>query len=480
MRDPAPASPGRDSLKRLHKRADRVPRAAHALLLACILLPLLPALPLPTAEAQTGSGVTINVVSARSLGCSPDRVTQPDLRVRVLVNDAEALVTEKASDQADPVFGAHATLAVPTGARIRVEVHEAEPGGFFLLGTDWVDCDTAQGAGGHHNHTYGGGAAERIVARGDGPTAAEAIVIVGRPTAPAPTARVAGVGTTNATLAWTTPAGAQATGFRVAHAGVGAVIATLPPDATHAELTGLCDNQEYALRILRASDPWLLASPDVELTTANAAPKPARVLRADATAGNATVSWESATRHDVRAFEVHAAANAAFTPSASTLRGTADPGASTLTFPLRQGEAHVRVRTLDTGGLDASSPSFPLGAPAQEDTFPPLRDDCFTITVDGARTPTPATTTPTTTPAGTTPTGTTAATTPVGTTPPPTRATTEPTTTTTPTSRASDRDDGIGGVGDTAGESIPTWFFVTIALVLGVAVGGLLVALARR
>src|SRR4051794_40958266 len=105
---------------------------------AIILLLILLAL-VPVAPAQAG-GVTIDLVSARSLGCSPDFFTQPDLRVRVLVNGAVVLETTEATDQKEPLFAQVIRMTAALPFTLAVEVEEAEPSG--LASETFVACDT--------------------------------------------------------------------------------------------------------------------------------------------------------------------------------------------------------------------------------------------------------------------------------------------------------------------------------------------------
>lgn len=338
--------------------------------LGLLLLPL--AAPLASAAPTT---FTINVVSARSLGCSPDSWTEADLRVRVLVNNVPVLTTGEASDQREPTFGALVTTSAQLPATIAVEVDEGEPSGFF--GTTYVACSVAPGGATRAELVYNGGAAVAFRALGDGSKGAEAILVVGTgaPAAPSPT--VTTLSASSLRLDWANDASGQATGHRVASGGAGAVReATVSGNS--ATITGLCDNQEYTLRVIRDTATWRVSSADVEGKTANVAPYAPTVLKAER-AGN--VSLESRTLHDAARYEIHAAASASFAPSSSTLRRTITPFSNAFArsdatgVAFQASDAFVVVRLVDTGGLFADSAAFAIGAPARQETFG-LSDDC--------------------------------------------------------------------------------------------------------
>ena len=441
------------------------------------LLLLVPLLALAPAQASSHDALHVNVVSARSVGCSPDFFTSPDLRVKVYVNGALAVETVEAQDADEPLYASLTLVRTALPALVRVEVEEGEPGGFLGRGTSWKPCDAAPGVDRHLNVTVEG-PTQRVVARGDDADAAEAVVTVGRDAPAAPTLRVTNVTTTEARLAWS--GAPNATAHRVALPGYRGVLAVAGPGDATAVAAGLCDNRAYALRLVRDQGPWSVASPDAAFTTANAPPQPPRVLAAERNGSAVNVSWESPTWHDVASFEVHAGPTAAFAPSPGTLRGTASPSLFGPTarldgVALQPGDAFVRVRTLDTGGLNATSDALAFNAtqPATVTSVP----DCArpgSVTVSGGAAPPPATTTTTTAttpPTQTTTTSTTTTTTTtttVATTPPPTNGTT---TTTTTTTTPPPTDGGGGGIG---------WPYV-VAIALGAAaVGGVLVLAMRR
>lgn len=481
--------------RRASGRVHRRTAAGLALLVLTSSLVALGGLPATRAQGSGEVTFTVNVVSAVSLGCSPDRFTSPDLRVRVLLDGVEALVTPEASDQQRPVFGVLANFTRTLPVRVSVEVQEGEPGGFLLLSTTWVPCDTAEGTATVHELAYAGGVAERIVARGDGQNAAEAILVLGRAAPPAPAASVRNVTAGSAELAWDRPASnGSDTSHRVARGDAGEDLGAAPPGATHATLAGLCDGETYSVRVLRERAPWTVSSDDVTFTTPDVAPQAARILRADVAAGNLTVEWESATLHDVEAFEVHVGAKESFTPAAGSLRETRPPSAFSarqppVVTPLRESDRYVKVRTVDGSGLWNVSLAFVIGSPEQPPTLG-AAEDCSRIEVrppastpDGAPTaaptPTPTSGTPTTTtpPSPTTPTPTTAhGGAPGGSTSPDDDA---------PTNLLPKDDDPRLGTADAGKDEgildsrLGVLLLVTVGL-LGVAVGALVVLLLRR
>ena len=440
------------------------------LLAALLLTPLL-------AVAATAAGpetLFLNVVSARSLGCSPDSFTQPDLRVTVYVNGAVVLQTVEAQDESSPLFANLTSVQVALPAVVGVEVEEGEPGGFLGLGTSWVPCDAAPGDGARYNVTVEG-ATQRIVARGDGDNAAEAVVVVGRDAPAVPTLRLASATKDAATLAWS--GDANATGHRVARPLYRGVLGEAGPGDATATFTGLCDNAVYAARVVRDQGPWSVTSRDLVFRTANVAPQPTRVLVAERAEGNVSnVSWESATTHDVRAFEVHMSSSPAFAPNASTLRATVTPGPGLTprfearAVSLRAGDAYVLVRTVDTGDLNATSDAVAFDL--QQDGALAFAEDCSALgaatIAGGALPPTPPTkTTNATTTTTTTPTTSTTTTTTV-----PTQDTTAPSTKTEAPAPASvEGSSGLGGI---------AWPYV-VAIGLGAAaLGGVIVLAMRR
>lgn len=333
-----------------------------ALLFALLLAPLLASA--PTTGAQAPVDLWINVVSARSVGCSPDSFTSPDLRVLVFVNDAPAFETVKAQDQREPLYATLTRVSATLPARIRVEVEEAEPSGLF--GTTWVRCDTGQGTATSHTHTYAGGAPEAIVALGDGERAAEAVLAVGRVAPTLPEARATNVTATSATLSWALDLSGETTGYRIALAAPGPALATLGRGLASADATDLCDNQEHTLRVVRDAHPWAVAS-DVTFRTANVAPAAPRVLAARNEGGNLTVEWEASDLHDAARFEVLVGASREPTDVRATVDAEGTPfGSLRETVALRGGDAWARVRLVDTGGLSGVSEAYGVDAPARE------------------------------------------------------------------------------------------------------------------
>lgn len=357
--------------------------AGRALVALLLLVPLVA--PLGAAAPTT---FTVNVVSARSLGCSPDFFTSPDLRVRVLVNDVPLLTTPEASDQREPVFAFAAVASAQLPATIAVEVEEGEPSGFFGTQTTYVPCAVGPGGATRATFTYNGESVLGRTLRGEGDKAAEVVLVAGTnpPATPVPTATAT---TTSVTLQWAADATGQATGHRLARGGAGAPLQA-SVTATTATLSGLCDNEEQVLRVIRDTATWHVSSQDVRVKTANAAPWPPAVLSAQR-AGN--VSFQSRTLHDVERYEVHASSAASFTPSSATLRKTVPPPMVAFSartdatgVPFQAGDQFVVVRVVDTGGLAADSAGFALGAPArQEDAG--LRDDCTPPPAGGSGAP---------------------------------------------------------------------------------------------
>jgi hypothetical protein len=373
--------------------AGAVPRPAVAAF-ALLLVLLLPALPAVQAQGQVSFSVA--VLSARNLGCSSDDDRGADLRIQVRLNGDLILFTPEATDQEAPVYGVRADATTVLPARISVLVQEAEGPTPAFPGGSVYTCDVAQGEDLWFNGTYSGGAAERIVARGDGPLAAEVVLVVGTGAPASPQAAVLGVTASSATLQWTRAQGAAAVaGLRVARGAVGENLSILPVDTTSATLTGLCDNHAYAVRVVRDTPPWTLSSADATFTTSNVPPLAARVLRAETAGANLTVAWESRTLHDVGRYEVHVGPDAGFAPTADTMRGTLagskTEARSGLTVPHRAGDGFVRIRTVDSVGLSAISEAFAVGGPAAAPTSPAPTDACTAITVEapGATQPPP-------------------------------------------------------------------------------------------
>lgn len=374
--------------------------AVRALVAALVLLPLVA----PMASAAPVS-FTIDVVSARSLGCSPDTFTSPDLRVRVYVNGAEVFTTEKAQDQDSPLYGHAAVVSAELPVTIGVEVEEAEPGGFFGLGTSWVPCQTGPASATRGTFIYRGEAALQAVVRGEGDKAAEALLVVGTAPPATPAVTVGATTPASVTLRWGADPTGRATGHRVALGLAGARV-DANVGANEATLTVPCDNYAYAFRVIREAAPWYVTSADVSATSANAAPQPATVLSATRD-GNA--SFESPTTHDIARYEVHASSSASFTPSSATLRHTISSPSSAFAeqsaagIPFSASDTHVRIRSVDTGGLSADSASFAIGASARQGSIR-FGSSCVPTTTSAGSASWPTTTTSTAPPPSPTPT----------------------------------------------------------------------------
>lgn len=426
-------------------------RAAVALVLL-----LAPLAALPAAEAQSPVDLYLNVVSARSFGCSPDSFTSPDLRVRVLVNDAPAVTTDKAQDQRQPLYASLTRVRATLPARITVEVEEAEPSGLF--GTAWVACDVAPGAATRFTHTYAGGPPEEIVARGDDEKAAEAFLAVGREPPSLPSVRALDVNATSARLAWDVDLSGATTGYRLAREGPGPVLLSLGSDVASANLADLCDNHDYTLRLVRDAAPWHVFS-NATFRTPNAAPAAPRVLAATRDGANSSVAWEAADMHDAARFDILAGP----TQDPAQVRRSVTVGATSFaTFnesaPLQPGDAYVRVRLVDTGGLSSVSDAFAVGAPERESTTP------FARGCGPTATPGPTVLVPSPRPPAT------------------------PTVTVSPhgdwqgLEDPQRRDEVLAGVGKEAGEGalLPDWAVLLLVGALGVALGVIVVLALRR
>lgn len=423
------------------------------LVLALVLAPLAIA---PVA-AQAPTTFFVNVVSARSLGCSPDSFTAPDLRVVVYVNDAPLFTTEKAQDVRQPLYANLARASAVLPARITVEVQEAEPAGLF--GTSWVDCDVAQGAATRHTHTYAGGLADEVRAAGDGEKPAEAILVVGTQPPPAPVVTASTVGSTSATIVWDdTPA---ATGHALGANTSAPPAFTAAPDVRGATLSELCDNEPYTLRVVREAGAWRVAS-TVSFRTQNVAPSAPRVLSAARQDGNATIEWEAQDLHDAARFEILVGAGA----EPTAVRATVSAQDASFTkfsqvVALQAGDANVRIRLVDEGNLSSASPSFPINATPDSAGAPFARACAFTATA----LPTPARTTPT-------PTGTASST--------PTPAVSPPTASPTQTSPTPATSATGGASASSGGLLLPNWAILALVALVGVLLGAVIVLLARR
>lgn len=335
--------------------------AVRALIAVLILAPLAA----PLADAAPTS-FTINVVSTRSLGCSPDFFTSPDLRARVLVNGVAIGTTPEATDQAEPVYGWTITASANLPAVIGVEVDEAEPAGFFGTSTTYIACTLAPGNATRAQFTYNGETSLPLMARGDGEKAAEVVMVVGigAPSAPAVSFTTT---TSNATLSWNDDATGQATGHRIAYGSAGGILGSASA-ARNATVYGLCDNKDYTFRVIRDTPTWHVTSADVTLHTANAPPNPPTMLSAQ----GENVTFESTTTHDIARYEVHASWNASFTPSDQTLRKTITPTPLSYSrvdatgVPFTASDVYVIARAVDTGGLRADSLAFTRGSADRE------------------------------------------------------------------------------------------------------------------
>lgn len=319
--------------------------------------------------ASAAAAPVVNVLSAASLGCSPDSFTSPDLRVTVTVEGATVLQTAKAQDDAQPLYAAVGALGRAPPFEVTVVVEEAEPGGFLGLGTSWVLCDVWPGDGTAATFGYDG-TTRAVTARGDGDRAALVDLVLGDGAPPAPRVSVT-AGATWANVTWDADPSAQASGHRLALGGVGRVLAPVAAEAGTVRVDGLCDNQGYALRMIRDAAPWAVASEDVTFTTPNVPPAKPDVLAVQDDGKNLTVRWSTTTHHDLAAVEVHAGATAGFVPGADTLRASqAAPAAafdsSESAAPRRAGDAYVKVRIVDSGGLAAVSEARAVGTSASE------------------------------------------------------------------------------------------------------------------
>ncbi|HLE96010.1 MAG TPA: hypothetical protein VI997_01460 [Candidatus Thermoplasmatota archaeon] len=318
---------------------------------------VLVALGLVLVAAGAARALDVNVVEASSAGCSPDAWTDPDLRVTVRVGGIVVLQTEKAQDTEEPYFAVVAATTAAQGAKVSIEVEEAEPGGFLGLGTTWILCDVAPGSAAVLNLTWDGATMD-VLAIGDGSHAARARVVLGSGP-PAPKLEVA-AGAFSANLSWDADPTGAASGHRIGPGGnwfrpgrpLGASAGTL-------ELAPLCDNSEHTYRVVREAAPWAVGS-SITFRTLNAAPTAPRVLAAKANATNVSVAWESATAHDIAAYEVHAGP-AGFEVDAASRR--VDATQRNATFERRPGDIDVVVRSVDSGGLSATSAPFSIGEP---------------------------------------------------------------------------------------------------------------------
>ncbi len=370
--------------------------------LIAILVVVQLASPLAIAQGNDTSDLAINVVSAEDLGCSDDgSLAGPgDLRVTVSVDGHQRLQTVKAQDQEAPEYAAFTVVeAVELPATIHVVIEEAEPGGFFGMGTSWETCDASPDASTTYEATWEGDQQE-IVARGGGDRPAEAIVVLGPEAPDRPVLTEQATGTDQATLTWDTASADEITGHRLRWAPVGEVFHESGPEAGEHTVEDLCDNTPYTFQVLRDADPWHIASEPLEVTTQNKAPFAPVVLQADKTDGNLTVAWLMPTSHDLATIDLHAGTASTFQPDETTRLETYrgpfafQPVEVTVTDP-PQHVTHLRVTVTDTGGLSATSEAFAIGdeptdpqsVPESEDAECPGAADRIghTATLDEAR-----------------------------------------------------------------------------------------------
>lgn len=122
---------------------------AHAAVLLILVL-FTPSLVGTHVQAQDDSthGFGVNVVQAWDRGCSNDGWLSgdADLRVTVLMDGEKVFQTVKAQDQSAPYYAAFSWIShLRPPLNVSIKVHEAEPGGWFGMGTSWKECDTSPG-----------------------------------------------------------------------------------------------------------------------------------------------------------------------------------------------------------------------------------------------------------------------------------------------------------------------------------------------
>lgn len=325
-----------------------------------LLVPLL----VPFAGAAPSS-FFVNVVDAKSLGCSPDVFTAPDLRVRVYANDAVVLESVQASDQSSPLFAALATVQLAPPVKIGIEIEEAEPSG--LSGEKFIQCDAAPGSAVRFEASWNGSATQTFTATGDAQNAATARVVVGYDAPRAPTATVSQVTADGATLAWdavTTPD----VRHRIAGPDGGSALANVALGDSTFRLRDLCDDSDFAVRVIRDAGAWHVGSPEVRFHTLNAAPPTPVVMWAHVVNGTVDVQF-AGLPHDAASLEFHEGAGD-LVPSNATLVDalTFAPGAPVQSsgshnVAYRTGATSVVLVVRDQGGLSSRSESVSVAAP---------------------------------------------------------------------------------------------------------------------
>lgn len=299
-----------------------------------VLIALLAVAALPTPSvAHAGGGVVLNLLTGASHGCSPDQVTSPDLAARVWRGGSVIGETYKAQDSsASDWFAIFHLTDASVGQQVAIELREAEPGGFFLLGTSWLPCDVNPGPGAWLNVTLGGGA---FSATGDGAAAASVSGHSG--TGPHPSVgalTVADRTKTAITFTWTVDAADPADASQ-------RLLVSGRPDVAvgnserRATVSGLAEGEAYSVRLVRERAPWTAGTPPGIFYTL----PPSPTLRATAVEGGADVHVDTRSLN-AREAEVHVGPNATFTPDASTRKAT-------VAFLAR--EADARVRDLAAG-----------------------------------------------------------------------------------------------------------------------------------
>ncbi|MDX1611160.1 MAG: hypothetical protein R3185_02240 [Candidatus Thermoplasmatota archaeon] len=332
------------------------------------------------AQNEGPSHLGINVVEAEDLGCSDDTLAgQADLRVTVWVESVQVLQTPKAQDQDTPHYAALTVVEdVDPDAQIRVLVEEAEPGGFFGTGTDWESCDTGPEAGDAHVLTWDG--TERTHRfQGESERAARVTLVLGPEPPALPQADVLAVEDHRANVAWDGAPDPGEASHRVRLHPVGTFLAEGPGGPGSTWLDGLCDNTAYRTYVEREHGRWHVQSQPVSFTTTNAPPAAPWIRGADLLEGNMTVRFETPTVHDLERLTFHArTANGTRHVLGEQPGMVVGPQPVRITFPeVPAGITHVTLEALDTGGLTATSPAFPVngtdpgtGLPTEGEALP--------------------------------------------------------------------------------------------------------------
>ena len=328
--------------------------------------------------AQAAEGPAVNVLRAYDHGCSPDSLTPPDLRVQVFVDSKLVLETQKAGQTRLPLY---ADIARTQAGLVRVRVQEAEPGGFFLLGTEWRTCDVQPGQGEEATFPWDGSFL-RLDQRGDGPNAARVVLTLGPAPPPPPRVQVRGVDAHAATVAWDGAAGAEA--HHVAWDTPGGWLAMRGGGEGSYSIQGLCDAMTYHVRVLRYQDGWLVPSEVQQFQTRDVAPARPVVTRvAQLTPERLEVRWTLPETHDAQRVEVYVG-NPPFHPSAwskvhSEQYRVSSSGRAAFASG---GGSHAAVLLIDQGGHSSSSEPVAVG----EQVRPPRGQACLP---PGAGRPTP-------------------------------------------------------------------------------------------